>query len=209
MQSVEERKMSNEEACSYTLDILRTWKVEALKLYCRQRGLKISGSKEELVSQVFAASEMKLPIVPTAEELIKKTELEKASLLVASDGVRLPDPDTLETGWQDETNGMESWPSTNLSDVTIYLMKDHPGRDVDLVKRTLNEYKEGKGYRLFDSGFLKEVHYNKISEGSGYCFLRANCTHTMSINNTPLRVWVAVCKSSGEIFNAYCTCTAG
>jgi len=34
---------------------------------------------------------------------------------------------------------------------------DHPGKDVDFHKRVLNEYKEVKAYRLFDSGWLKEI----------------------------------------------------
>ena len=42
-------------------------------------------------------------------------------------------------------------------------MSDHPGKDVDFHKRVLNEYKEGKAYRLFDSGWLKEISYQKIT----------------------------------------------
>lgn len=201
-------KMSSEEPC-YTLEELETWKVEALKLFCRKRGLKVSGRRNELEARVFAASEMGILIAPTAEELVKKTELEKAKLLMVSAGIKLPDPNSLETGWLDETNGIESWPPIYLSDITIYIMKDHPGKDVDLHKRVLNEYKEGKAFRLFDSGFLKEVYYHEISGDSDYCFLRSKCTHTMSISSIPLIAWVAALKSTGEIFNAYCTCVAG
>ena len=38
--------------------------------------------KDELVASVFAASEMGIPTTPIAEELVKKTELEKANLMV-------------------------------------------------------------------------------------------------------------------------------
>ena len=41
-------------------------------------------------------------------------------------------------------------------------MKDLPGKDIDLHKRVLNEYKERKAFRLFDSGFLKEVYYYEL-----------------------------------------------
>jgi len=46
---------------------VNSWRSDALKLYCRQQGLKVSGSKQELVAHVFAASEMGIPVQPTAE----------------------------------------------------------------------------------------------------------------------------------------------
>ena len=57
-------------------------------------------------------------------------------------------------------------------------MSDHPGKDVDFHRRVLNEYKEGKAYRLFDYGWLKEISYSntKIMDDSEYCFLKAKNT---------------------------------
>ena len=62
---------------------------------------------------------MGIPTTLTAEELVKKTELEKANLLMLSAEVTLPDANLLENGWLDETNGIESWPPIYLSDITI------------------------------------------------------------------------------------------
>ena len=50
-------------------------------------------------------------------------------------------------------------------------MQDHP-EDVDLHQRVMNEYKEGKAYRLFEASFLKEVYYNEISADCECCFLK-------------------------------------
>ena len=36
-----------------TYDEVTSWRSDAVKLYCRQRGLKVSGSKQELVARVF------------------------------------------------------------------------------------------------------------------------------------------------------------
>ena len=88
-------------------------------------------------------------------------------------------------------------------------MKEHPGKDVDLHQRVLNKYKEGKAFRLFDSGFLKEVEYNGVSVDSDCCFMKARCTHSMSINDVHHTTWVCAAKKSGEIASAYCTCVAG
>ena len=55
--------MSSEESQeSLTYDEVNSWRSDALKLYFRQRGGKVSRSKQELVARVFAASEMVLKI---------------------------------------------------------------------------------------------------------------------------------------------------
>ena len=64
-------------------------------------------------------------------------------------------------------------------------MADHPGKDATLHTRILNEYKEGKAFRLYTSRWLKEVFINAISPESRYCFLKAKCTHTMKISDVP------------------------
>ena len=62
---------------------------------------------------------MGIPTTLTAEELVKKTELEKANLLMLSAEITLPDANLLQNGGLDETNGIESWPPIYLSDITI------------------------------------------------------------------------------------------
>ena len=93
-------------------------------------------------------------------------------------GTSVPDPLTLKDGWVKESEGMTSWPPIYLGDIILFLMSDHPEKDVDFNQRILNEYKEGKTYRLFDSGWLKEISYTKITDDSKYCFLKAKCTHS-------------------------------
>ena len=89
--------MSSEESEeSLTYDEVNYWRSGALKLYCRQRGLKVSGSKQELVARVFTALEMGILIQPNAEERIATTANEKARLLDLGNGSSLPDPSTLK-----------------------------------------------------------------------------------------------------------------
>lgn len=63
------------------------WHSDALKLYCRQRGLIVSVSKKEMVARMFAVSEMGIPVQSTAEEI---TVNEKARLLDLRNGSSLP-----------------------------------------------------------------------------------------------------------------------
>lgn len=109
------------------------------------------------------------------------------------DGKQLPDPLALKDGWLPERESISSWPLIFLSDITLFLMADHPGKDVDFHERILNEYKEGKAYRSFSSGWLKEVYFNYIAADS----------------DTPHTAWVSVVKKTGRIVTAYCTCVGG
>ena len=171
--------------------------------------MKVSGPKAELVVRAFAAAEMGSAIKPTALEIIATTEKEKATLLIMPNGTSVPDPLFLKDGWVKESESMTSWPPIYLSDITLFLMSDHPGKDVEFHKQVLNEYKEGKAYRLFVSGWLKEISCKKIADDSEYCFLKANCTHSMKISDTPHSAWICANKNNGSIDSAYCTCVAG
>ena len=140
---------------------------------------------------------MGISIKPTALERIATTEKEKAKLLIMPNGTSVPDPLRLKDGWVKESESMTSWPPIYLSDITLFLMSDHPGKDFDFHKRVLNEYKEGKAYRLFDSVWLKEISYHKITDDSEYCFLKAICTHSMKISDTPHCAWICANKNNG------------
>ncbi|KXJ14188.1 hypothetical protein AC249_AIPGENE19303 [Exaiptasia diaphana] len=87
----------------------------------------------------------------SAKDLISISESERAKLLLTPDGSKLQDPLQLNEGLIREERGITSWPPMFLSDITKYLMQDHPGKDVQLHERVLNEYKEGKAYRLMSS----------------------------------------------------------
>ncbi|CAH3122823.1 unnamed protein product [Pocillopora meandrina] len=132
---------------------------------------------------------MGIQVQASAKELMCITESERAKLLFTPEGSKLPDPLGLKDGWIDEKDGLTSWPPIFLSDITKYLMADHPGKDIKLHERVMNEYKEGKAYRLFDSGFLKEVFYHEL-ENMDFCFLKAKCTHSMKVGDTPHTSWI-------------------
>lgn len=103
-----------------SLEEVQTWKVDALKVFCRKRNLKVTGTKAELVARVFAASEMGIHEEPTATELVSRTELEKAKLLLTPNNTQLKDPLSPKDNWLREQDGLTSWPPIFLSDITIY-----------------------------------------------------------------------------------------
>ena len=119
---------------------IQTRTSEQLKEFCRKRDLNVSGTKAELVASVFATAEIGIAIKLTAQERIAATEKEKriaatekekAKLLIMPNGTSDPDSLIPENGWVKESESMTSCPPIYLSDITMFLMSDHPGKDVD------------------------------------------------------------------------------
>ena len=82
-----------------TLDDFRRWKVPQLKEFFRNRGLKTTGTKDELTALAFGAEQLSAPVKLTAkEEIIQKKKQYKSLLNI--NGEQLPDPFTeLEDNW--------------------------------------------------------------------------------------------------------------
>ena len=190
-----------------TLDDIKRWKVPALKDYLRKRGLKTSGRKEELCALVYAAHIENKPILLSASEATLAKALDYKSLLVVGEHT-LPDPFVdLQTGWQNERQGMTDWPPTMQLDIATFLLTHY--QDRELSKRLLSDYKEGKAYSYFDSAWLKEVFYHPISPSSTLCVLKSSSTPSNRIHDINHQMWVAIEKKTGTVCSAYCTCFAG
>ena len=76
-----------------TLDDFRRWKVPELKGLLRIRGLKTTGTKDELTALAFGAEQLSVPVKLTAEEEIIQKKKQYQSLLNVN-GEQLPDPFT-------------------------------------------------------------------------------------------------------------------
>ena len=152
-----------------SFDEINTWRMDALKQFLKKQGLKVSGKKEDLVAHVFAAAEQNMPVCLDVASRVSQMQCERESLLKTPEGVVL-DPSELHNGWIGELNGMTKWPPILLSDITLYIMKDHPGNDISLQKRLLNEYKEGKAYRLYSAGWLKQIYIHPVDNNCNCCF---------------------------------------
>ena len=82
------------------------------------------------------------------------------------------------------------------------------------MSHLINEYKEGKAYRYYTTGWVKDVFYHKISDNSPYCVLKCRVTPSQRISTKPYHVWAVIEKDTdkkpgGSIKSAYCTCTSG
>ncbi|KAK7484593.1 hypothetical protein BaRGS_00024119 [Batillaria attramentaria] len=188
------------------MDAIRLWRVPVLQNFLRERGLKTTGCKEELVALVWACHVFGKEPVPSASETTKTLAKEYAALLVVN-GKRLPDPFTeLKEGWQDES-AREKWPPTSYADMAEFLLDCRA--DSKRRRQLLTDYKEGKAYSYFDSKLLHTVFYHEIDSNSEFCFLKAKVTPSQAVNAVPHRAWVAIQKKTGRIVSADCSCMAG
>uniref|UniRef100_A0A8C6SKJ6 SWIM-type domain-containing protein n=1 Tax=Neogobius melanostomus TaxID=47308 RepID=A0A8C6SKJ6_9GOBI len=101
---------------------------------------------------------------------------------------------------------MSLWPPTMLTDISAFLrLKD----EVELEKRLMGDYKEGKAYSYFASNFTRDINYHGISDDSPFCFLKSASGRSQRRNDEDHRIWVCLQKQSGRILSAYCSCFAG
>ena len=56
--------------------MINNMKVKELKIFLRQRGLKVSGKKVELVARTFSAYENNVKVVKTAVEIEEELQAE-------------------------------------------------------------------------------------------------------------------------------------
>ena len=163
-----------------------------------------------LCFRAFCAWEENLPVDVNAE-LAEQRLQHKYKAKLNRDGEIFPDPFSLTSGWKGEKKGIASWPSVYITGIANFLGEM---TSTEIVNRLLNEYKEGKAYRYFEFGWVKEVHIQNISEQSDKCVLKAKVTPSQAINKKAYDTWIVVEKDrperiGGKVHVSYCSCMAG
>ena len=79
----------------------------------------------------------------------------------------------------------------------------------ELKSKDLNDYKTSKGYSYYATGWLRPLFYHPVSETSKYCLLKTTCRPSQKISDVPHKLWICLCKGSGKIMTAHCSCMAG
>ena len=138
--------MSQDSEKKRSLDDFKRWKVPELKIFLRNRGLKSTGTKEELTALAFGAEQCEIPLKITAEEENKIKAEQYKSLLVVK-GQKLPDPfvDIKENEWIGEKTGESKWPPIFQLQIAEFILTGDNNEQKNLSKRLLSDYKEGKG----------------------------------------------------------------
>ena len=192
-----------------TLEKFHMFSAPALKSYLYLRGKSTDGTFDELAARAYVTYEEKI-CVNVEKELQEQQNLEEYRGKLTINGTIIPDPFTLKSGWLNE-KGMQFWPPVILEDISEYLKMKNCD---ELKNRLINEYKEGKAYRYYSSGWVEDVYFHDITPTSDVCIFSCKVSASMRLRIPPYQVWAAVAKTTkyrpgGKIFSAYCTCTAG
>ena len=97
-------------------ELLEKIKVEVLMNYLKIRGLKVTGTKKELVARVFAASKNGVQPVKTAVEIESDLITDYENKLKIDD-FPIPDPFKIAHGWMEEDEGITFWPMLSYPDI--------------------------------------------------------------------------------------------
>ena len=107
-----------------------------------------------------------------------------------------------------EEDSILKWPSLYYHDIAKYL--DH--LTPDFLCKLDSEYKLGKAYRYFSCDYVRKIFYFDLD--GDLCVMKSHVVPSQRVNNKPYEVWIVIRKDivdipGGEIYAAYCTCTAG
>ena len=184
-------------------DLISSLRVEELKTYLKERGLKTSGRRVELVARVFAASENKVPFAKSAVEIeadLKQEYIKKLDI----DGYGIPDPFSLEEGWLEEEEGRYLWPMVLSTDIFIFLVF-HPS---ELKSDDFSDYKACKAYSYYCDGWLMPLQCYNISVDNPFCIIRGKCRKSQKVNDPYHRLRLVIEKKDRKILRGHCSCMA-
>ena len=81
------------------------------------------------------------------------------------------------------------WPPIFLTDITQFLLAHG---DVALTNDMLKDYKVGKAYEYFSSGWLQEGYFLKAksNNNNNLCILRTKCSPSQTLDDDPHNVYI-------------------
>ena len=178
----------------FSIEELNARHVKKLRKYLKNQGVVITTDtrKRDLVSKVYHACRLDLPLCSTKEQddaQIKARQKEKLFI----DGISLPLPKELEN-W---LSGSHNFPDITMNDIELYLSKSNDRKSA----------KEGKN--LYENGHVSEVEFNNISNCLKFCYVRGKVVPQTRIGENPYTVWVCLNTTNGDILTGECGCLAG
>ena len=82
---------------------------------------------------------------------------------------------------------MQFWPPNFLIDIAQFVLAHG---DVALTNDMLKDYKVGKTYEYFSSGWLQEGYFLKAKLNNNLCILRTKCSPSQTYHIAPKKMMV-------------------
>lgn len=188
---------SLDDTANITYENVQFMTVDNLKNFLRARCLPVSGSRDVLVSRVFSAIEMNIPVEVVGVDYVRVRKAQYESIL---DRLDIQDPfgeNLSKKQWKNEHDSMLRWPDFTFIQLTKWLADNEQ----------FNKNHLDKGYQFFASGWSKEILTLKLGEDR--ILFKNKCTHSQAISSLQHECWVAMDCQTAQVEAAYCSCVAG
>ncbi|XP_065682264.1 uncharacterized protein LOC136095495 [Hydra vulgaris] len=171
--------------------------------YLSIRGLKITGKKVELVARAFAAMELNLDIICSAEDQYKRLQIDYEHLLQKHG---IPDPNGVEL--EKRFDNLSKWPVVTMGNIFAFILKKK-----EFNTDYIGKYKDQKAFSYFDSGFVGPIfiyeHYLKPKEKVIFLYCTVTASQALHESKT---LWIVIKQGDekrSDILTGWCSCMAG
>lgn len=182
-------------------------KVPELKLFLRDHGLPVSGSKHELIERAIGANELGKKSIHELKKLDENFKRDRnLDRLVSPLGEKLPALSELKSGWIDD---ISSIPCVTNNDLYNYLVLNN-NRTFD--SKPVGAKRQLKAKVFYSDRHLHSVKFHEIDTKLSHCYVKAlviPSIPTQKENKKDYIVWACLSKITGQVHAAGCDCAAG
>ena len=179
----------------------KAWKKLEPEQWLKNHGLKVSGTKEELVARAENAKRAGVETVVERAASENKEITKRAAEKLSTPTETLPDPKNLRS-W---TKDLSRFPGLTSKDMMNYFVfgscKFYKNEDMQCLKQL-------KAYKFFKDGHVQDIELALLNDRSSYCFVRAKVLPSMKTDRV-YDTWISMVKDTANVFSANCNCIAG
>ncbi|XP_041378712.1 uncharacterized protein LOC121390960 [Gigantopelta aegis] len=182
--------------------------VRSLKVYLRDRGAHVSGTRPELVKRAKGVQLMKFkPLQELKANDLENTEHRKVQKFTSVFNENLPEPWTLNDNWESD---IEKIPFMRTGDLYNYLVLN---RNRTFDSNSTNAKRQLRAKVFYEDKHVHAIMYHNITVKCTHCYVKCKVIPSLPTGTVKQKpdydVWVSLSKVSGNVHAAGCTCSAG
>ncbi|KAL5010353.1 hypothetical protein ScPMuIL_012658 [Solemya velum] len=187
---------------------LESLSVRELKIFLRERGSHVSGTKCQLRERVKGVQELgrKTRIQLNSEDK-EKSDQRNIEKFTSPLGEILSKPWDIVDGWEDS---VENIPSVRNADLYNYLVLN---RNRTFDAKSTKAKRQLKAKVFYEDKHVHSIKFHSIGSKCSHSYVKSKVIPSLPTGTEKQKpdydVWVCLSKMSGQVHAAGCTCTAG
>jgi hypothetical protein len=196
-----------------TVEEIESMKVPGLKQFLKENEQPVSGLKPALVERAKGVLDLRADnarrnladsdndenneIIPGINEETFRTGASRTGRLLTPLGKNLPDPDTLQTDWNDDVTTI---PGVTSNEMYNYLVLSNHGT---FDQQNLGARRAVRARVFYENRHIHSIQYHDVEQDCSHCFVQALCLPSIPTTNKKkhpdYRVWLCLSKISGRV----------